>query len=84
MTLRVSMERTQVVTWTRSPRQARDSLGEENGPGASVRGRWRRRQQGLEASQESLSPSRKGEVTKRLSSVVVGTRQAGGVHRTRA
>lgn len=78
------MERTQVVTWTRSPRQARnrDSLGEENGPGASVRGRWRR-QQGLEASQESLSPSRKGEVTKRLSSVAVGTRKVGGVHRTR-
>lgn len=55
---------TQVITWARSPRQAwnRDFLG-ENGPEASVRGRRRGRQKGLEASQASLSLGRK-RVTK--------------------
>lgn len=61
-------DETQVITWARSPRQARnrDIPEEENGPGASDRGR-RGTQQGLEASQASLSPGRKGEVAKRLS-----------------
>lgn len=61
-------DETQVITWARSPRQARnrDIPGEKNGPGASDRER-RRTQQELEASQSSLSPGRKGEVTKRLS-----------------
>lgn len=72
VTLRVSMGReagpgleSQVILWVTSPRRARnrDICGEENGPGASVRGRWRGRQQGLGVSQVSLSPGRKGELS---------------------
>lgn len=57
----------QEITWARSPGQARngDTLGEENGPGASMRGRWRGRQLDWQPTRPPCHPQQEGISDKR-------------------